>query len=213
MSEQAHLFALAGGQDPASPTVCPGVTPAVRAVLDQRGPIPACVQNGRYDILGMGPVTAGLTLVPMALAFFGASMAGPRMVARFGSRVVTVGGVVQAAGITLLLATLRHGWPDLGPGALAPGVFLAGLGQGLQLPVLMRLMLSDVPADRAGVGSGVVITTQQSALALGVAALGSLFLALAPTAGPREAVATALLVQLALIALTVLLSLRLPRMR
>lgn len=94
--------------------------------------------------LGMGPVTAGLTLVPMALAFFAASLAGPRLVTRFGSRVVTVGGVVQAAGIALLLATLRYGWPDLGPGALAPGVFLAGLGQGLQLPVLMRLMLSDV---------------------------------------------------------------------
>ncbi|MEU7605362.1 helix-turn-helix transcriptional regulator [Streptomyces sp. NPDC041003] len=50
-SERAHLFALAGGQDPAPPTVCPSVTPAVRAVLDQLGPIPACVQNSRYDIL------------------------------------------------------------------------------------------------------------------------------------------------------------------
>lgn len=58
-----------------------------------------------------------------------------------------------------------------------------------------------------------MITAQQSALALGVATLGSLFLALAPTAGLREAVGTTLLVQLALIALTVLLSLRLPRMR
>ncbi|WTS75129.1 MFS transporter [Streptomyces sp. NBC_00105] len=163
--------------------------------------------------LGMGPVAAGLTLVPMALAFFAASLAGPRLVTRFGSRVVTVGGVVQAAGIVLLLATLRSGWPELGPGELAPGVFLAGLGQGLQLPVLMRLMLSDVPADRAGVGSGVMITAQQSALALGVATLGSLFLALAPTAGLRDAVGATLLVQLALITLTVLLSLRLPRMR
>ncbi|MFJ6760977.1 MFS transporter [Streptomyces sp. NPDC091273] len=163
--------------------------------------------------LGMGPVAAGLTLVPMALAFFAASLAGPRLVTRFGSRVVTVGGVVQAAGIVLLLATLRSGWPDLGPGELAPGAFLAGLGQGLQLPVLMRLMLSDVPADRAGVGSGVMITAQQSALALGVATLGSLFLALAPTAGLRDAVGATLLVQLALITLTVLLSLRLPRMR
>ncbi|MFE6839072.1 MFS transporter [Streptomyces sp. NPDC057705] len=163
--------------------------------------------------LGMGPVTAGMTLVPMALAFFAASLAGPRLVTRFGSRVVTVGGVVQAVGIGCLLATLRSGWPDLGPGELAPGVFLAGLGQGLQLPVLMRLMLSDVPADRAGVGSGVMITAQQSALALGVATLGSLFLALAPTAGLRAAVGTTLLVQLALITLTVLLSLRLPRIR
>ncbi|MER6448057.1 MFS transporter [Streptomyces venezuelae] len=163
--------------------------------------------------LGMGPVAAGLALAPMAVAFFGASLAGPRLVTRFGSRIVTAGGVVQAAGIALLLATLRHGWPDLGPAVLAPGIALAGLGQGFQLPVLVRLMLSDVPNDRAGASSGVVITAQQAAVALGVATLGSLFLALAPEAGLRAAVSTTLLVQLCLIALTVLLSLRLPRMR
>lgn len=161
--------------------------------------------------LAMGPVAAGLALVPMAAAFFAASLAGPRLVGRFGTRVVTAGGIVQAVGIALLLLTVRSGWPDLSVAALAPGVAVAGLGQGLQLPVLMRLMLSDVPAHRAGVGGGVMVTTQQSALALGVATLGSLFLALVPSKGMQEALQTTLLVQLALIALTVLLSLRLPR--
>ncbi|MBT2455487.1 helix-turn-helix transcriptional regulator [Streptomyces sp. ISL-86] len=51
VSERVHLFALAGSLDPAPPAVCPSVTPAVRAMLDQLGPIPACVQNSRYDIL------------------------------------------------------------------------------------------------------------------------------------------------------------------
>ncbi|KPI34031.1 major facilitator superfamily MFS_1 [Actinobacteria bacterium OV450] len=161
--------------------------------------------------LRMGPVAAGLALVPMALAFFAASLAGPRLVGRFGSRVVTAGGVIQAVGIALILLAVLRGWADLGLAALAPGVAVAGLGQGLQLPVLMRMMLSDVPADRAGVGGGVMVTTQQSALALGVATLGSLFLALAPATGMRDALAVTLLVQLGMVALTVLLSLRLPR--
>ncbi|MFB6613667.1 MFS transporter [Streptomyces sp. NPDC056367] len=161
--------------------------------------------------LRMGPVAAGLALVPMATAFFAASLAGPRLVGRFGTRVVTVGGVLQALGILLLLLAVMRDWPELGLAALAPGVAVAGLGQGFQLPVLMRLMLSDVPADRAGVGSGVMVTTQQSALALGVATLGSLFLALNPSMGMRDAFAVTLLVQLGLVALTVLLSLRLPR--
>ncbi|MEU2827604.1 MFS transporter [Streptomyces lavendulae] len=161
--------------------------------------------------LRMGPVAAGLALVPMAVAFFAASLAGPRLVGRFGSRVVTAGGLFQGLGIGLFLLTVRSDWPDLGLAGLAPAVAVAGLGQGLQLPVLMRMMLSDVPADRAGVGGGVMITAQQSALALGVATLGSLFLALVPGAGMRSALTVTLLVQLGMIALTVLLSLRLPR--
>ncbi|MFJ1864754.1 MFS transporter [Streptomyces sp. NPDC088097] len=162
--------------------------------------------------LHLGPVAAGLALVPMAVAFFAASLAGPRLVGRFGSRVVTAGGLVQAVGIALLLLAFRSGGQELSVAALAPGMAVAGLGQGFQLPVLIRLMLSDVPADRAGVGGGVMVTAQQSALALGVATLGSLFLALAPERGMGEALQVILLVQLGLIALTVLLSLRLPRL-
>ncbi|MFE2549333.1 helix-turn-helix domain-containing protein [Streptomyces sp. NPDC059355] len=50
-SERTHLFALAGSLDPAPHAPCPSVTPALRAMLDQLGPIPACIQNSRYDIL------------------------------------------------------------------------------------------------------------------------------------------------------------------
>ncbi|MCB5178827.1 helix-turn-helix transcriptional regulator [Streptomyces antimicrobicus] len=50
-SERAHLFALAGSLDPAPPSTCPTVTPSLRAMIDQLGPVPACVQNSRYDIL------------------------------------------------------------------------------------------------------------------------------------------------------------------
>lgn len=88
---------------------------------------------------------------------------------------------------------------------------VAGGGQALQLPIVFRIILSEVPPARAGVGSGVMITTQQSALALGVATLGSLFLGLVPGMGMRDALVTTLLVQLAGVVLTVGLSLRLPR--
>ncbi|MFF3401242.1 MFS transporter [Streptomyces sp. NPDC002659] len=161
--------------------------------------------------LGMGAVASGLALVPMAVAFFGASLAGPRLVVRYGTRIVTAGSVLQAVGIALLVLTVRRDWPDVGFLELMPGVALAGFGQGLQLPVIFRLVLSEIPAERAGVGSGVMVTTQQSALALGVATLGSLFLSLAGSGGMRQALTVTLLVQLGMIALTALLSLRLPR--
>ncbi|MET9477113.1 helix-turn-helix domain-containing protein [Streptomyces sp. NPDC002922] len=50
-SERTHLFSLAGAIDPAPGTECPSVTPALREMLWQLDPIPACVQNSRYDIL------------------------------------------------------------------------------------------------------------------------------------------------------------------
>jgi transcriptional regulator with XRE-family HTH domain len=50
-SERAHLFQLAGATDPTPATTCPTVTPALRALLEQVEPVPACLQNSRYDIL------------------------------------------------------------------------------------------------------------------------------------------------------------------
>ncbi|NBE55218.1 MmyB family transcriptional regulator [Streptomyces boluensis] len=49
--ERTHLFALAAATDPAPGTPCRTVTPALRAMLEQLEPVPACVQNSRYDIL------------------------------------------------------------------------------------------------------------------------------------------------------------------
>lgn len=161
--------------------------------------------------LRYGPVDAGLALAPMATTFFVASLMGPRLVGRYGSRVVTAGGLIQAVGIVLLMLAVWRDWPGLSLTGLLPGVALAGFGQGLQLPVLIRIVLADVPNERAGVGSGVMVTTQQSALALGVATLGTLFLALAPSAGMANALIITLVAQLGAIALTLLLSLRLPR--
>ncbi|KAK1186013.1 MFS transporter [Streptomyces sp. NBS 14/10] len=162
--------------------------------------------------LRYGPVEAGLALTPMATTFFIASLMGPRLVSRYGNRVVTTGSVIQAIGIALLILTVHQSWTDLTLADLLPGIAIAGFGQGLQLPILIRGILAEVPAERAGVGSGVMVTTQQSALALGVATLGTLFLTLTPSMGMGEAMVRTLALQLAGVVVTGLLSLRLPRM-
>ncbi|MDX3752376.1 MFS transporter [Streptomyces sp. AK08-02] len=160
---------------------------------------------------GLGPVQAGMALAPMAVTFFAVSLAGPRLVARYGTRIVTVGGLIQGVGVALIAVAVWRSWPDLGLVQLLPGAAVAGAGQALQLPVLFRIILSEVEPARAGVGGGVMVTTQQSALALGVATLGTLFLSLTPGMGMRDALVTTLVVQVGGIALTTLLSLRLPR--
>lgn len=59
-SERTHLFALAGAVDPAPGAPCPTVTPALRTMLEQLDPIPACVQNSRYDVLAYNRTYARL---------------------------------------------------------------------------------------------------------------------------------------------------------
>jgi EmrB/QacA subfamily drug resistance transporter len=148
------------------------------------------VQDGLHD----SALTAGLGLVPMAAAFLLASLSTSRLLARFGAKVLGAGGALQAAGLIILAVTVYLGWPHLSVIDLAPGLAVAGLGQGLVMSPLFGIVLADVPPAVAGAGAGVLTTTQQTALALGVATLGSLFLALA---GDGTGVRTAFLVVLA----------------
>jgi MFS family permease len=162
--------------------------------------------------LRFGPLTAGLALVPLAVCFLAASLAMPRLVGRYGRRVITAGAVATVASMLLLAATVLWSWPQLSVLDLAPGMALAGIGNGLVLPPLFRVVLSGVPADGAGVGGGVLVTTQQTSLALGVATLGSLFLSVDVPGGPglRDAFLIVLLILAAAGVLVGAISLRLP---
>lgn len=128
----------------------------------------------------LGALTTGLTLVPMAVSFLVASVSMPRLVARYGRSVLTAGAGIQLIGMLSLATALLTGWPHPAPWALAVGSLVCGAGQGLVMTPLFRIVLSEVPRQLAGVGSGVLATTQQTALALGVATLGSLYLDVSP---------------------------------
>lgn len=131
--------------------------------------------------LHFSPFTAGVALTPAAVGFLLMSLQTTRLVARYGRRLLQVGAAVQGGGLLVLILTLLSTWPNVTVLDLAPGALLYGVGQGAIGPVLFRVILSGVPTEAAGAGSGVLTTTQQTALALGVATLGSLFVG---TAGP-----------------------------
>jgi MFS family permease len=163
--------------------------------------------------LGYSPVKAGLTLVPMAGAFLVASLQTARLVVRHGRGVITAGSGIQLLGLLLLAWTLEQTWPHTSPWALLPAFTVMGFGQGLTMPSLIRVVLSEVPLESAGAGSGVFTTMQQLALAIGVASLGSLFVSLSAASrmGPLHAAVLVVSVQ-ALIAVSTLLGSRLlPR--
>jgi hypothetical protein len=116
----------------------------------------------------------------MALLFLAGSVVAPKIIARFGRGALTGGAIVQLAGLAWLVREVLTNWPHVGLPAMAAPLALVGAGQSMLFAGLFRSVLADVPAHLAGIGSGVLITLQQSGLALGVAILGSLYLSIAP---------------------------------
>lgn len=131
------------------------------------------------DGLHKDPLTAGLAITPVCLAYFATSFAVPALLRRFGRNVLTLGLMTEATGLGVLLALVAARWPavTLVPAILA--LMVVGVGQALCVGSLFRVVLSEVPPQAAGVGSGVLVTTQQTAMSIGVAGLGSLFTTLA----------------------------------
>jgi MFS family permease len=94
-----------------------------------------------------------------------------RLVARFGPLPVLTSGMATAAAGLLLFATVG---PDT---AFFPTIFLAcfaiGLGIGTAFMPLLTLAMADVPAEDAGLGSGITNLSQQIGGALGLAVLST----------------------------------------
>ena len=165
--------------------------------------------------LGLSALQSGLGLAPMAIGAFVTSLLSPRAARRVGSLVVSYGAGVQGLGILTTLAAVVAFWPHVKVLELAPGLFVTGLGQGLVMSTLYRVVLSKVPPDQAGVGSGALTTSQQAAIAIGVAVIGSLFAALRPAnvLGLEGAFLVVLGIQAAVAAIIVVFARSLPDVR
>jgi MFS family permease len=162
------------------------------------------------DGLHKDALQSGLAITPMALTFFLTSLNVPRLIARYGRRVITVGAGIQALGLAALALAFDDQWPHVHAWALAPGLAVGGIGQALVLGGLFRIVLAELPPRFAGVGSGVLVTVQQGSIALGVATLGTLFLAQSDTS-IRAAFVLVIGIQAVLAVLVSFASLRLPR--
>ncbi|MET9604194.1 MFS transporter [Streptomyces sp. NPDC006512] len=120
---------------------------------------------------GYSPFQAGLRTLPVAVAMLVGSLLAPRLMQRLGVRAVMGAGLLGLLAGFLLLALAPVPTPY---GYVA--VFLAalGLGDGLAVTVAAAVLVSAVPADRAGQAGAVSETSYELGVGLGVALLGSL---------------------------------------
>ncbi|MBR8225095.1 MFS transporter [Burkholderia ambifaria] len=125
--------------------------------------------------LNWSPLASGLAILPLGIGFLASPLLMPRLVARFGGyRVLTLGFALLTAGVATAAALAG----EHGPGAgFYAGIAAIGVGQGLVLPSVVRIVLAEVDAARAGVASGMVTAMLQIGAAVGAATLGGLFFA------------------------------------
>jgi hypothetical protein len=125
--------------------------------------------------LGNSPLHAGIDNLPLAVMFMGFCLLGPRLNARLGARSITVGTSISAVGVvTFALIGMRYGGHLTGWDTAIATAFI-GVGQGMTVPSLMSGVLAHIHPARAGAAAGILTTTQQFAIASGVALIGAVF--------------------------------------
>ena len=130
----------------------------------------------------MSALESGMSMAPMALGQFLSAMRAPQIIKRYGIRSIQIGGLAQATGIAAVMLPVILFWPYSEFYHVAAGMFLIGIGNGLYVPSTYRTILSTIPDHKIGLGSGLITTVQQSALAVGVAALGAVFMGISASA-------------------------------
>jgi MFS family permease len=103
------------------------------------------------------------------------TLLGPKVAARLGPRSITLGAGFALLGAVALALIAMHSGSRLTGWDTAPATALIGIGQGLMIPSLMSAVLSHVRPEQAGSAAGVLTTTQQFAIASGVAVIGAVF--------------------------------------
>lgn len=123
--------------------------------------------------LGWSPLASGLAILPFGLGFLSGPLLSPRLVHRLGGyRVLTLGFVLLTAGLAAAASLAGTAAPATG---FYLGLAAMGVGQGLVLPSILRIVLAEVAPPQAGAASGMVTATLQIGAAVGAATLSGIF--------------------------------------
>jgi MFS family permease len=130
------------------------------------------------DTLHYSPLRSGLTFAAYAAGFAAASLTWTRLPARWYDRFPACGFAAVTAGIGLLAwATSHTGWPP----AATLLLVVAGAGHGSGFGALVQRTAATLPTSHAATFSGVLSTTNQLAIAVGIAATATFYQTMHPS--------------------------------
>ncbi|QXE34983.1 DHA2 family efflux MFS transporter permease subunit [Streptomyces sp. GMY02] len=125
-------------------------------------------------VLGNSALGTGVRMLPMMGGLMLAAKGSGPLIQRAGPRAVIGGGLVVLAFAAVLGSRTTV---DSGYGFTALWLSIAGVGFGFAVVPAMDGAVATLPADRAGSGSGLLMTVRQMGSAVGIALLGSLLAA------------------------------------
>jgi EmrB/QacA subfamily drug resistance transporter len=125
------------------------------------------------NVLGYSALGAGVRFLPLTGAVFLIAGVAGRLTTKVPIRMlIGVGFAFVVGGLMLMRGlTAADGWTHF-----LPGFILAGLGAGLINVPLASTAVAVVPAERAGMASGINSTLRQVGIATGVATLGTILI-------------------------------------
>ncbi|HEY5335302.1 MAG TPA: MFS transporter [Mycobacteriales bacterium] len=121
------------------------------------------------EVLGFDATTAGLAFVPMASAMIIAAIVSESLGRRIGEHRLVAGALLAMGGGIASVALLGA---HTGFASLMPSLVVIGISGGLTTP-LTASVLSAMPADRAGVASGLFNASREVAGLLGITIIGA----------------------------------------
>jgi MFS family permease len=121
--------------------------------------------------LGMTPLEAGLTMMPMSLMLMVVAPVSGRLSDRIGARWILIAGLtLVTVGIVLMTSQVSTttNWQTL-----LPGLLVTGTGMGMTFAPMTAAAMSQVPPRISGSASGIINTSRNIGQLLGIAVLGS----------------------------------------
>ncbi|HUG88450.1 MAG TPA: MFS transporter [Actinomycetota bacterium] len=122
-------------------------------------------------VLGLSPLEAGIWTLPWALSFVVGSQLTPRLARRFRPASLMAAGMVIAA---LGFAVFTQIDESTGFGTITLGSILFSLGLAPVFMLAIDMIVEVAPPERAGAASGIAETAAEFGGAVGIAAFGSL---------------------------------------
>jgi hypothetical protein len=129
-----------------------------------------------HDVLGYGDVVAGSALLAYTLPTLVVPPVAERLAHRYHAGWVIPGGLFTI-GAGFLLMKWGSGVAQPSWLSLLPGCVIAGIGLGLTNTTVTNTTTGAVPAERAGMASGIDMSARMISLAINIALMGLILVA------------------------------------